>query len=106
MNNDKNIRVKDFLPLGSVVNVKGMNRKIMIIEYLANVPEKVYPVREDDKDRKYFEYMGILWPDGDVDPTKRILFDHDDIDTVHFSGYINEESIELLNDLQKNMEVQ
>lgn len=41
-----------------------------------------------------FDYVACLYPEGNIDPQKSILFDHKDIDKVFFIGFQDIEEIE------------
>jgi len=100
----KNTEPRDLLPLGSVVSLKGADKKYMITEYYVKKPNGCISFSLENVDSiKYFDYMCVVWPDGDVNPTIKMFFNHSDIDTIFFSGYINDESIEFLDDIKKEI---
>ncbi len=92
----KNVEARDLLPLGSVVTLKVMNKKIIIIR------QYMYDINEEDNSYSkgtIYDYSGVLWPEGDINSDARLAFDHDLIDTVFFNGYTNEESLNYLEGL-------
>lgn len=100
----QNIEPRFLLPLGSVVSLKGADKKYMITEYYVKKSKNCVSFSlEKDDNIKYFDYMCVVWPDGDVNPTIKMFFNHSDIDTIHFSGYINDESIEFIDDIKKEI---
>lgn len=73
----------DFLPLGSIVVVRGAIRKTMIISrgVAANV----------DGQTKVFDYAGCVYPEGLVSE-KVGYFNHQDIARVVFEGFSDEDN--------------
>lgn len=71
----------DYLPLGSVVKIKGNdNLKLMIITRCNIV---------DDEKKKLFDYGACVFPEGVID-SNIAYFNHENIETVLFEGYKNE----------------
>lgn len=76
--------VKDLLPIGSVVQLKNMKKKIMIIG--------IMPMKQiNEKQTKVYDYMGVPYPEGYIGAKTGALFDHKSIETVIFTGYENKE---------------
>lgn len=73
--------MKDFLPVGSVVLLKGANKKLMIIGIL-----QVNPTQ-----RKIYDYLGVPYPEGFMGADNNFLFNHEDINDIIFVGYTNPE---------------
>jgi hypothetical protein len=71
---------KKYLPIGSVVLLKGKSRKLMITGYKS---------KTDSSDTVY-DYNGILFPEGLMENTYA-LFNNDDIEEVFYEGLKNEE---------------
>lgn len=86
---------KRFLPIGSVVLLKGGSKKIMINGYCA--------VTESNKD-KIYDYRGCPFPEGILISEGTALFDHDQIDEVCFTGYECEKTDKFLDTLQDIVE--
>ncbi len=74
--------LKDLLPVGSVVLLKGGTKKLMIIG--------IKPISEDLPDKVY-DYIGVVYPEGYLSNEYNFLFDHKDINDVVFTGYNNPE---------------
>ena len=70
------MNAKNLLPIGSVVTVKDANKKMMIIGIL-----------QKNKDVCY-DYMAVLYPEGYLTQKQIYLFNHDDIEEVHFLGFM------------------
>jgi len=73
--------VKDLLPIGSVVLLKNAEKRLMIFGIRQT---------EGESGREY-DYIGVLYPEGNMGEKVRFLFDHDDIAEVVFVGYDDEE---------------
>lgn len=73
----------DFLPLGSIVKIRGSIRKTMIIGrgLLTAVDGKAL----------FFDYGGVLYPEG-IMGDQIIYFNHQDVEEVVYKGYENEEN--------------
>lgn len=89
---------KDLLPIGSVVALGGATRKLMIIGLLV----------QDEQTKTMYDYIGEPFPEGYIDAETMFLFQHEDIDSVHFLGYINAEvqsyQASVREELEKNAE--
>ncbi len=73
--------MKKYLPIGSVVQLKNGNRKIMIINR--------FPLFRKESEIGYFDYSACLYPNGSVD-NQAFFFNQEDIDRVWFEGYFDE----------------
>lgn len=87
---EENKTYEKFLPIGTVVMLKGGTKRVMITGYL------VTPA--DDKD-KLFDYCGCLFPEGVVSSDKNLLFNHDQIDKVYHLGLRDDEEKAFINQL-------
>lgn len=79
----------NLLPIGSVVLVKDANKKMMIIG-----------IMQKNQDTQY-DYMAVLYPEGYLTPKQIYLFNHDDIEEVHFLGFMGVEHQIFRNNLNK-----
>lgn len=77
-----NEELKKFLPIGTIVLLKGATKRLMITGF--------YSVPNEDK-TKIFDYTGCLYPEGVINSKEIALFNHDQIDKVYFVGYRDEE---------------
>ena len=68
------------LPIGSVVQLKNGNVKIMIISR--------YPLYNDEGKLGYFDYSACGYPVGSTE-NQAYFFNHEDIETVYFEGYVD-----------------
>lgn len=75
------MEIKELLPIGSVVLLSGGKKKLMI-----------YGVKQtDNSDGKDYDYIGVLYPEGNMGEGSQFLFNHNDIDQIYFRGYEDEE---------------
>lgn len=85
--------MKVFLPMGSIVRLKGSNKKLMIIGRQQK--------RTDTN--KIFDYLAIFYPIGTID-NNVILFNEEDIDELVFRGYCDIEEQEFVKFLNSSIE--
>ena len=108
MDISKNTKVKDLLPLGSVVNLKDdENNRFMITEYYINKKAIKEGIISDKSDPScdVFDYMAINWYENDPDGVQRkYLFNKNRINKVLFYGYVTDESINLMKGLEAFLE--
>ena len=72
------------LPIGSVVLLKGANKRVMILGYQRNAAA--------DPNR-YYDYCGCPYPEGYTSPERTAIFDHDQIDRIISMGLQNVDQI-------------
>ncbi|MED0681370.1 DUF4176 domain-containing protein [Aneurinibacillus thermoaerophilus] len=88
--------MKRLLPLGSVVLLKEGTKRVMIYGRIQ---------RQADNN-KIWDYIACLYPEGNIDPNQAYLFDHEQIDTVCFTGYQDMEEIMFNQEIQAFLENQ
>ncbi len=69
------------LPIGSVVMLEKMTKPVMIMG--------VCQQTEND-DSKFYDYSGIIYPEGYYDRKHILVFDREDITQVFYVGYMDE----------------
>ena len=75
---------KDMLPIGSVVLLKGGDKRVMICGRIqAKAGENVI-----------YDYSACYYPEGIVDPSAMLFFNRDAIDTVYFVGFQDKEELD------------
>lgn len=91
-----------YLPIGSVVTVKGLNKKVMIIGYYS---------LEYQNSVKIYDYVGCIYPEGMLMKNNMFSFNHSDITNCDFVGFkdsayetLNKNLNSQLNTDTKNME--
>lgn len=67
-----------FLPIGTVVTLKGGTVKLMIIGFCVTSP---------DHEGIMFDYSALPYPIGEVADGTRAMFNHDQIETINHMGY-------------------
>lgn len=72
-----------YLPIGTVVMLKGGTKRVMISGFCA--------IEEKDSERKMWDYSGCLYPEGFLSSNQTCLFDHEQIEKVYHYGLIDEE---------------
>lgn len=87
-----------YLPLGSVVLLKGGEKKLMIIGYC--------PVQAGDNTNNTYDYSGCLWPEGLISSDQVALFNHDQIDKIFCLGLSNDEQKDFITKLKDFMNTQ
>lgn len=80
------MKVRELLPIGSVVLLKGGKRPLMI-----------FGIKQSDKETgNEYDYIGVLYPEGNMSRETQFLFRHEDIETVEFRGYEDERREEFI----------
>ncbi len=74
-----------FLPIGTVVTLKGATVKLMITGFCAISP---------DHEGVMFDYSALPYPTGETVDGSRGLFNHNQIETINHMGYESPEDLE------------
>lgn len=75
------MKIKELLPIGSVVRLQEATKKLMI-----------YGIKQTDADTGIeYDYVGVLYPEGNLGEKTQFLFQHEHIEEVIFKGYNDEE---------------
>ena len=85
--------MKELLPLGSVVLLKGGKKRVMIcgrIQTRAN-------------DEKLYDYSACYYPEGIIDPKELFLFNNEDIAQVFYVGMQDTEEFEFRGFIDKKL---
>ena len=85
----------DYLPLGSLVIIKGGFRKTLIIArgLITNI----------GGEQSYFDYGGCMYPEGLIGD-QVMYFNHEDIAQVVFEGYRDDENNIIVNNINEWLE--
>ena len=86
--------VEKYLPLGSVVLLKNATKRIMIIGYAATAKENP---------DKVWDYVGCVYPEGQLSSEKSLLLMHEDIAQIYAIGYSDDETIRFINFLKNKL---
>lgn len=86
------------LPIGSVVLVGNSKKKVMIVGLC----------QKGGAEGKLWDYAGVVFPEGYIDPNKMFLFNNEQISQVYALGYQDAEQLafkekadEMMQDLRK-----
>lgn len=90
------LAVNEYLPIGSVVLLKGAIRKAMIIGIIQSTKGEDGVIKEHD-------YIAVMFPEGFLNTETMFMFNHDQINDVVYRGYENPERAEFLQKLEKNV---
>lgn len=73
--------IRELLPIGSVVLLKEGKKKAMI-----------FGIKQTDKaSGKEYDYIGVVYPEGNLGEQLQFFFQHENIDQVFFRGYEDED---------------
>ena len=89
--------MKEYLPLGSIVKLKNGSRKVLIYGR-AQVAKA---------SGKQYDYLACPYPQGFLQSSMLLGFNHDQIEEVVFTGYADEEEtawVQRMNELMKMRE--
>ena len=67
-----------FLPIGTVVMLKGATKRLMIAGFCAFENGE-----EEKEERKIWDYSGCLYPEGFLQSNQTCLFDHEQIAEIY-----------------------
>ncbi|MBP3852488.1 MAG: DUF4176 domain-containing protein [Erysipelotrichaceae bacterium] len=76
--------MKDYLPLGTVVTLKGGTQRIMIVGRIQKQPDT----------SRIYDYAAVLWPVGLIDSDHFYLFNHEDIEILYHIGHQDTEEFQ------------
>ena len=87
-----------YFPIGTVVLLKGAEKRIMVTGYCAVSSEE---------QNKVYDYSGVLFPEGMLTFEQTFLFNHNQICEIYHMGLVDEEQREYdtrLKDMMKRGE--
>lgn len=84
------MKIKDLLPIGSVVRLHDGEKRLMIIGIMQS---------DASGNGKEYDYLGILYSEGHIGDQFQYLFNQEDIEEVIFRGFEDDERVEFLNKL-------
>ena len=82
-----------YLPVGSVVLLKGAKQKVVVLGYAV----------KDDGGDKIWDYLGAPFPIGVIKSDMNLLFDKSQISKIYHVGYEDEDSVEFLEALERDL---
>ncbi len=95
-----------FLPIGTVVLLKGGKKEIMITSYCIfpnNV--QIKNGQEIKPEKKIYEYGACIYPEGILDSNTICAFNHDQIEKISYMGYVTDAQKELSKVLNGGYEI-
>lgn len=72
-----------FLPLGTVVMLKGATKRLMITGFCS--------MAANEENAVMYDYAGCMYPEGFVSSDQTALFNHDQIEKVYHLGLVDQE---------------
>jgi len=84
------MRIKDLLPIGSIVLLKDGEKRLMINGIMQS---------DANGTGQEYDYLGILYPEGHIGEQFQYLFNHEDINEIIFRGFEDHERVEFLEKL-------
>lgn len=81
-----------YLPIGTVVLLKGGRKRAMITGFCSVAQEN---------QEKIYDYSGCVYPEGYLSSNQVCLFDHEQIDKIFFLGFEDEEEKNFKDKLNK-----
>lgn len=83
-----------FLPIGSVVKLKGAEKRVMIYG--------IMQVASNEEEKKIYDYVGVIYPEGNVSPEDQLFFNEDDIERIDFYGFSDYERQEFMEEVKES----
>lgn len=84
------MNMKELLPIGSIILLKGGQKRMM-----------VFGVKQTKGDTgELYDYIGVIYPEGNIGKQGQFLFNHEDIEKIFFRGYEDEERQVFLDKLE------
>ena len=84
------VNFNELLPIGSVVLLKNGVKRLMI-----------YGVKQMNEEGQEFDYIGVLYPEGNMGGDTAFIFNHENIEKVCFLGMNDVERQRFIGDLEK-----
>lgn len=87
------VEVSKLLPIGSVIALKEAEKRLMI-----------FGIKQLDTTTNIeYDYVGVVYPEGNIGQEMQFLFNHEDIEAVFFLGYEDIERQVFINELSKSL---
>ena len=85
--------MKEYLPVGSVVLLNKGEKELLIIGYkVVSIDHKAIEDNKEVKTDKVYDYCAVPYPEGIISSDIMLMFNHEDIKDILFTGYTTEES--------------
>lgn len=80
------MKIEDLLPIGSVILLEEGEKRLMI-----------YGVKQTEQDTQTeYDYIGVVYPEGNMGQGTQFLFNHDQIKEIYFKGFEDQERQEFI----------
>jgi len=86
------MRIRELLPIGSVVILHGGQKRLMIFGVMQT---------DEGAGGAEHDYIGVIYPEGNVGNEMQFLFDHSDIAAVYHRGYEDGERAAFITQLEE-----
>ena len=94
-----------FLPIGTVVILKGGRRELMIMSYCVMPDGQGYDKNgEIDVNGKMFDYGACFYPEGMITSDQLFAFNHEQINRVCYMGYKTQQQADISEMLKSGLE--
>jgi hypothetical protein len=90
------MKFEKYLPIGSVVLLKNGKHRIMVTGFC---------YIDNSNNSKMYDYRGCLYPEGIIDDSNLILFNHDQINKVFCLGLSDKEEKDFKSTLVSTVEI-
>ena len=76
------MKIQELLPIGTVVLLKNAEKRVMI-----------FGIKQTSTDwnEEEYDYIGVMYPEGYMGGENQFLFNHEDIATIVYTGYEDNE---------------
>lgn len=91
------MKVRDLLPIGSVILLKNGEQPIMIYGIKQSTGGGLF------KKEETYDYICVLYPQGHIGPDETFLVNHESIEKVLFRGYEDESREKFLDEIAKEL---
>lgn len=85
--------INDLLPIGSIVLLKEGKKRLMI-----------EGIKQKTEDGTFYDYVGVLYPEGYINDEYKFVFNQDDIEVVQFLGFVDIEHTMFRAKLQEKLQ--
>lgn len=85
-------KIEQLYAIGTVVRLKGGQKRLMIFGIKQN---------NGDEDNKLYDYIGVVYPEGNMGFESQFVFNHEDIEEVYFAGFNDIERQSFISELSK-----
>lgn len=84
--------IEKLLPIGSIIKLKEGKKRLMIFGIMQN---------DGENKENVFDYVGVIYPEGNMGLKTQFLFNHCDIEEIFFVGFSDIERQDFIHKLTK-----